>query len=118
MDLYSAVYDATDPSDLGQSDAWQVRLAMVGKDLDTRHGGDAAAMGVREGPHGERGDHGHLLARAASRVAPDADLQADAPEPHRLHAGRRLRPPGRPLGQAQFAAWTTTTPTNAGRCLR
>jgi hypothetical protein len=38
MDLYSAVYDATDPSDLGQSDAWQVRLAMVGKDLDTRLG--------------------------------------------------------------------------------
>src|SRR5206468_3211584 len=36
IDLYSAVYDTTDPTDLPQSDAWQVRQAFVGKDLDTR----------------------------------------------------------------------------------
>ena len=78
MDLYSAVYDATDPSDLGQSDAWQVRLAIAGKDLDTRLAAmrklwssaadELQAEAVRA-----------LLARAASRVEPDADLQADAP---------------------------------------
>ena len=45
MDLYAAVYDATDPSDLGQTDAWQVRLAMVGKDIDTLDAGIAAALG-------------------------------------------------------------------------
>jgi hypothetical protein len=78
MDLYSAVYDATDPSDLGQSDAWQVRLAMVGKDLDTR----MAAMrrlwsSTNDGLESEA--IRALLARAASHVDPDADLQADAP---------------------------------------
>ena len=78
MDLYAVVYDDTDPSDLGQSDAWQVRLAMVGKDIDTRLGAmrrlwSAAGEGVQA--EATRA----LLARAASRVVPDADLEADAP---------------------------------------
>lgn len=79
MDLYSTVYDATDPSDLGQSDAWQVRLAMVGKDLDTRIGAmrrlwaSARDSADREAIHA-------LLARPASRVEPDADLQDVAPD--------------------------------------
>jgi hypothetical protein len=78
MDLYATVYDATDPSDLGQSDAWQVRLAMVGKDLDTR----LAAMRKLWASSNDRLEGEAikaLLARAASRVAPDADLEADAP---------------------------------------
>jgi hypothetical protein len=78
MDLYSAVYDATDPSDLGQSDAWQVRLAMVGKDLDTR----MSAMRRLWSSTTDRLQSEAiraLLARAASRVAPDPDLEADAP---------------------------------------
>ena len=78
MDLYSAVYDATDPSDLGQSDAWQVRLAMVGKDQDTR----LAAMRKLWASTNDRLESEAiraLLARAASRVAPDPDLEADAP---------------------------------------
>ena len=78
MDLYSAVYDATDPSDLGQSDAWQVRLAMVGKDHDTR----LAAMRKLWASTNDRLESEAiraLLARAASRVAPDSDLEADAP---------------------------------------
>lgn len=78
MDLYSIVYDATDPSDLGQSDAWQVRLAMVGRDQDTR----LAAMrrlwsSANEGIEGEAARA--LVARAAARVSPDPDLEADAP---------------------------------------
>jgi hypothetical protein len=79
IDLYSMVYDATDPSDLGQSDAWQVRLAMVGKDLDTR----LAAMRRWWGSSTdsvEREAGRALLGRAASRVAPDPDLEADAPD--------------------------------------
>jgi hypothetical protein len=78
IDLYSVVYDATDASDLGQTDAWQLRLAMVGKDRDTR----MAAMrklwsSAKEGLDAEAARA--LLARAASRVAPDKDLEADAP---------------------------------------
>ena len=78
MDLYSVVYDGTDPSDLGQTDAWQLRLAMVGKDRDTR----IAAMrklwsSAKEGLDTEASRA--LLARAASRVAPDKSLEADAP---------------------------------------
>jgi hypothetical protein len=78
MDLYSAVYDATDPSDLGGSDAWQVRLAFAGRDLQMRLGamrrlwtssrGDLETEAMRA-----------LLARAATRVAPDAELEDDAP---------------------------------------
>ena len=78
MDLYSIVYDATDASDLGGSDAWQVRLAVAGKDLDTRLGAmrqlwSSTADGL------QREAIRALLARAASRVAPDSDLQDDAP---------------------------------------
>jgi hypothetical protein len=78
MDLYSVIYDATDPSDLGQTDAWQLRVAMVGKDLDTR----LAAMrrlwsAAKPGLDTEAARA--VLARAASRVAPSKDLEADAP---------------------------------------
>src|SRR5207237_9958076 len=38
IDLYSAIYDATDPSDIPGTDAWQVRQAFVGRDLETRVG--------------------------------------------------------------------------------
>ncbi|HWC55795.1 MAG TPA: hypothetical protein VG434_02375, partial [Sphingomicrobium sp.] len=36
VDLYSAIYDSTDPSDLPTTDAWQLRQAFVGKDETTR----------------------------------------------------------------------------------
>ncbi len=78
MDVYAAVYDATDPSDLGQSDAWQVRLAMAGKDLETR----LAAMRRLWSSTNDRLESEAvraLLARAAARVQPDADFEDDAP---------------------------------------
>lgn len=78
MDLYSAVYDATDPSDLGQSDAWQVRLAMVGKDLDTRLGAMRKLWSSGKDALDSEAVRA-LLARAATRVAPDPDLEEDAP---------------------------------------
>src|SRR3954454_25151838 len=34
--LYSAIYDTTDPGDLGESDAWQLRQAFVTKDPESR----------------------------------------------------------------------------------
>src|SRR5205085_12661293 len=34
IDLYSVIYDATDPGDLSQTDAWQARQASAGKDPD------------------------------------------------------------------------------------
>jgi hypothetical protein len=78
MDFYSAVYDATDPSDLGQSDAWQVRLAMVGKDLDTRMGAMRKLWSSSKAGLDSEAARA-LLARAAARVAPDPDLEGDAP---------------------------------------
>jgi hypothetical protein len=78
-DLYSVVYDATDPSDLGQSDAWQVRLAMVGKDQETRLAAMRKLWTSATEPLQSEAIRA-LLARASSRVAPDADLEADAPD--------------------------------------
>ena len=78
MDLYSIVYDSTDPSDLGGSDAWQVRLAVAGKDLDTRLGAMRRLWTSSRNPLESEAARA-LLARAAARVGPDADLQEDAP---------------------------------------
>src|SRR4030095_1331972 len=36
IDLYAASFDATDPDELGETEAWQLRLAFIGKDLDAR----------------------------------------------------------------------------------
>lgn len=79
IDLYSLIYDATDPSDLGQTDAWQYRLAMVGRDQDERIG---AIRKLLESPRTplEKEATRAALARAASRIAPSADLQDIAPD--------------------------------------
>lgn len=78
-DLYSAIYDSTDPTDLPESDAWKLRLAFVGKDraakLDAiRH--FLAMDGDELRKEGARA----VVARAASMIAPDDELEADAPE--------------------------------------
>jgi hypothetical protein len=79
VDFYSQIYDATDPNDLGSSDAWQVRLAFAGRDNDTRlvamrHlWGDGKDLLQIEASRA-------LLAGAAARIAPDPKLAADAPE--------------------------------------
>jgi len=79
IDLYSALYDATDPSDLPGTDAWQLHQAFAGKDRDTK----LAAM--RKLLDGAKDPLPHeavraMLGRAASMIAPDADLGKDAPE--------------------------------------
>jgi hypothetical protein len=78
-DLYSMIYDATDPDDLPRTDAWQVRLAFVGKDRDARLAALRKLWDMGDGPLDEQAARA-LAARAATRIAPDAKLQEDAPK--------------------------------------
>jgi hypothetical protein len=79
VDLYSAIYDSTDPSDLPNTDAWQLRQAFVGKDADTRL--DAIRKLLGTGKSGlEKEAARALVARAATMVEPDAKLAKDAPD--------------------------------------
>jgi hypothetical protein len=79
VDLYSAIYDATDPSDLGESDAWQLRQAYVARDRDTRLAAIRRLLGT--GKAGLQKEAARaLVARAATLVSPDAKLGKDAPE--------------------------------------
>jgi hypothetical protein len=79
VDLYSAIYESTDPTDLPSTDAWQLRQAFVGKDEETRlaairHLLDLGKSGLQK--EAARA----LVARAATLVTPNAKLAKDAPE--------------------------------------
>jgi hypothetical protein len=79
LDLYSAIYDATDPADLPSTDAWQVREAFVGKDEPTRLAAIRHVLGLgKEGLQKEAARA--LVARAATLVNPDPKLGKDAPD--------------------------------------
>ena len=79
VDLYSAIYDSTDPSDLPSTDAWQLRQAFVGKDQPTRLAAIRHLIGL--GKDGLQKEAAHaLVARAATLVTPDAKLGKDAPD--------------------------------------
>jgi hypothetical protein len=79
VDLYSAIYDSTDPSDLSDSDSWQLRQAFVGKDPDTRL--TAIRKLLASGKDGLQKEAARaLVARAATLVEPDAKLAKDAPD--------------------------------------
>lgn len=78
-DLYAASYDATDPDTLAGTEAWQLRLAFVGRDLDARLAAMRTIWGNAQSPL-DRVAANVLLARAARHVAPDADIQSDAPD--------------------------------------
>jgi hypothetical protein len=79
IDLYAEIYDLTDPSDLGQSDAWQVRLAVVGKQQGDKVAAIRKLLASAKGSI-EREATRALLARAAARIPPTAELQDVAPE--------------------------------------
>lgn len=79
IDLYATSYDATDPDELGGTEAWQLRLAFIGKDLDARIAAMRSIWGNAQSPL-DRVAAQVLLSRAARRVAPDAELQSDAPD--------------------------------------
>src|SRR5205823_1283233 len=65
--------------DLPGTDAWQVRQAFVGRDLDTRLGAMRKLLGSAKDPLQKEAMRA-LVARAASMVQPDAKLAKDAPE--------------------------------------
>ena len=79
VDLYSAIYDSTDPSDLPSTDAWQLRQAFVGKDEATKIAAIRKLLGNGR-PYMQREAMRAAVARAASLIEPNTDLQNDAPE--------------------------------------
>ncbi len=79
VDLYSAIYDTTDPSDLPDTEAWQLRQAFVGKDGGARLAAVKRLLGRSNDPL-EKEAHRALVARAATLVDPDPKLEKDAPE--------------------------------------
>jgi hypothetical protein len=79
VDLYSAIYDSTDSSDLPETDAWQLRQAFVGKDDATRMAAIRRLLAI--GKQGYQKEAARALAaRAATLIEPSADLAKDAPE--------------------------------------
>ena len=79
VDLYSDIYDSTDPTDLPSTDAWQLRQAFVGKDQNARLAAIRKLLGSgRQGYQKEA--MRALVARAATLVEPDAKLAKDAPD--------------------------------------
>ena len=79
VDLYSSIYDSTDPSDLPASDAWQLHQAYVGKDAETRLAAVRKLLAIGKDPLGKEAARA-LVARAATLVTPDAKLSKDAPD--------------------------------------
>ena len=77
-DLYSLIYEATDPDDLAESPAFQLRLAFVGKDQDAKLTAMRRLWDASQQPL-EREAARAALGRAATLIAPNADLQTDAP---------------------------------------
>ena len=78
IDLYSLIYEATDPDQLSETDAWQVRLAFVGRDRDARMAALRHLWAIGEGPLQSEASRA-LAARAATLIGPDPELQEDAP---------------------------------------
>jgi hypothetical protein len=79
IDLYSMIYDGTDPSDLPETDAWQVRQAFVGKDTETKLGAIRHLLELGKQPL-QREAMRALVARAATLIEPSSDLEKDAPD--------------------------------------
>nr|WP_314443990.1 hypothetical protein [uncultured Sphingomonas sp.] len=78
-DLYATIYDATDPSDLAGTDAWQLRLAFAAREPGERLAAMRRLWG--EGDDALQRLAGEaLVALAASRVRPSPTFAADAPK--------------------------------------
>lgn len=79
IDIYSAIYDSTDPDDLPSSDAWQLRQAFVARDPQARLAAIRRILALGKDPLRKEAARA-AAGRAASLVEPDAALQSDAPE--------------------------------------
>ena len=80
VDVYSSIYDATDPNDLGGTDSWQLRLAFAGRDQDTRLSAMRHLWTVGGDNKLQTEASRALLGTAAARIEPNVDLQDDAPD--------------------------------------
>jgi hypothetical protein len=79
VDLYSSIYDSTDPGDLPETDAWQLRQAFVGRDREAKLAAIRRLLDRAKGPM-EKEAARALVARAATLIDPDPDVASDAPE--------------------------------------
>jgi len=79
IDLYSLIYDATDPDQLSETDAWQIRRAFIGRDRSDRLAALRRVWDIGGGPLDREASRA-LAARAATRIAPDPALEKDAPD--------------------------------------
>jgi hypothetical protein len=79
VDLYSLIYDSTDPTDLPSSDPWPLRQAFVAKDETARLDAIRHLLGLGKDGLQKEGARA-LVARAATLVTPDKKLAKDAPE--------------------------------------
>jgi len=78
-DLHALIYDATGPDEIPETAAWQVRLAFLGRDRDSRLAAMRRLWGRSDDPLRRHAAHA-LTARAATLVQPDPALQSDAPD--------------------------------------
>ena len=117
IDLHSTIYDATGPDDIPETEAWQVRLAFLGRDLDTRLG---AMRRIWSGSQDYLPAAGRTSDARPRRRAGGAERRppVGCAEPDRLHARRGLRPGTRRAGRGRSARWTTRMRTRPGRCSR
>ncbi|QIK77946.1 hypothetical protein G7077_02475 [Sphingomonas piscis] len=76
-DVYASIYDSTGPDELSDTDAWQLRVAYVGRDRDTRLSAMRRLWSLG-GNSWDKEASRAVLGRAAARIAPSADLQGDA----------------------------------------
>ena len=117
VDLYSAIYDTTDPSDLPTTDAWQLRQAFVGKDEAARLDAIRHMLGLGKDGLQKEATRA-LVARAATLIVPDAKLAKGRSGPHLGDARSGLRPGGGAVDRRRLGQWTTRRAIAAGRCLR
>jgi hypothetical protein len=78
-DLYALIYDGTDREEVAETDAGQLRLAFIGRGRDVRLAAIRKLLAIGDGPLQEEASRA-LVARAATRIAPDIAIQQDAPD--------------------------------------
>ncbi len=79
VDVYSKIYDSTDPNDLGSTDSWKLRLAFAARDQNARLSAMRQLWKLGDNRLEKEASRA-LLGTAAARIAPSKDLESDAPE--------------------------------------
>ena len=79
MDIYSSIYDATDPDELPSSDSWQLRQAFVASNPEARLTAIRRVLALGKDPLRKEAARA-AAGRAATLIEPDTALQKDAPE--------------------------------------